>query len=316
MSKMSTDLVRVALNGPTMGTRWSVVAYLPSAQPTAPLQAALQAAVDRVDQQMSTWKPDSDLMRLNAAPLNHWVEMPPEIMTVLQSALSMGHASSGAFEIAMGDAVNAWGFGAAASDPDAVRNALKQPRRPSYETLELDPAGGRVRKLVPMSLDLSGIAKGFGTDQLAQTLKDQGISQALAGIDGELRALGDQPGDKPWSVAVERPDLNQRSTHSVLALRDISVATSGDYRHWLRVGDHLLSHTMDPARGAPLLHGPASVTVLAPNCMLADALATAFMVMPRPAANALARQMGVCALALCRSADGLRAETIGDFPAA
>lgn len=88
MSKMSTDLVRVALNGPTMGTRWSALLYLPEGTETAPLTAALQAAVERVDAQMSLWRAGSDLNRLNAAPEGEWVALGAEIVEVLHLGLT------------------------------------------------------------------------------------------------------------------------------------------------------------------------------------------------------------------------------------
>mgnify|MGYP000850993955 CR=1 FL=1 len=293
MPKTSTDLARQVLNGPTMGTRWSVVFYAPPETDVRSLRADLQAAVDQVDVQMSTWRPDSDLMRLNAAPLETWVPLPAQLTEVLDTALKIGRLSDGAFEIAMGDAIAAWGFGPAPADPQAIRAARTRHRRPSFETLDLDLPGLRARKSAPMQLDLSGIAKGYGVDRLTCVLRDHGIARALAGIDGELRALGPHPDGRGWSVALERPDFTARATHSMFELHDIAIATSGDYRHWVDVGARRLSHTMDPARGAPLLDGPASVTVLAPSCMQADALASAFMVLGEAAGRALAARLGV-----------------------
>lgn len=292
MPKISSDLVRRALNGPTMGTRWSVVLFAPAAADLGALAAALQAAVDEVDAQMSTWRPESDLMRFNAAPEGVWQALPARLLQVLEAALQIGRQTGGAFEIAMGDAVAAWGFGPAPADAVAIRAALACPRRPSFETLELDLAAGRARKSAPMRLDLNGIAKGYGTDRLAEVLIAHGVTHALAAIDGELRAIGAQPDGRGWAVAVERPDPALRAAEGVLELRDIAVATSGDYRHRVRVGDRELSHTMDPRRGAPVLDGPASVTVLAQSCMQADALASAFMVLGE-AGRALAERLGV-----------------------
>ncbi|HRO16519.1 MAG TPA: FAD:protein FMN transferase, partial [Paracoccus sp. (in: a-proteobacteria)] len=110
MPKTFTDRARHALNGPTMGTRWSALFHAAAGFDPAPVRGALQAAVDRVDAQMSNWKPDSDLMRLNRAAPRAWVELPDGLMAVLQSALAIGRASGGAFDIGVGDAVAAWGF--------------------------------------------------------------------------------------------------------------------------------------------------------------------------------------------------------------
>ncbi|WP_444460675.1 FAD:protein FMN transferase [Rhodobacter capsulatus] len=289
---MSTETARLVLNGATMGTRWALTLHPEPGFDPAPLRAACQAEVDRIDAQMSTWKPESDLMRFNAAPPGEWRDLPPELMEVLQEALFIGRESGGAFEIAMGDAVRAWGFGPVPADEAAIRAAMAKPRRPSFEVLELDPAQGRARKHAEMSLDLCGIAKGYGVDRLIAAARAAGITCALAAIDGELRAIGKPPGDRGWAVALERPDFGHRAIHAMFELTDLAIATSGDYRHWVRVGDRHLAHTMDPARGAPLIGGPASATVLAESCIRADALASACMVLGESRGRALAARLG------------------------
>lgn len=297
---------RHALNGATMGTRWSALFFMPPGFDPAPLQAALQSAVDEVDAQMSTWKPDSDLMRLNAAPVGGWIAVPDRLRDVLRLGLDIGRASGGAFDIAVGAAVRAWGFGAAAATPEAIRAAMAAPPAPAHETLEIGE--GWVRKSGPVTLDLNGIAKGYGVDRLADTLCDHGITSGLVGIDGEMRALGLRPDGHAWTIAVESPDPTCRRPQSILALDSASVATSGDYRHWVMVGDRRLSHTMDPARGAPLARPPASVTVVARTCAEADAWATALMVLGSDRGTEMARRQGLDALFLLRTEDGLVSE--------
>lgn len=302
MSKMSTEPVRHALNGPTMGTRWSALFHAAPGFDPAPVHAALQAAVDAVDTQMSTWKPDSALMRLNRAPVGEWQDIPADLARVLTLALAVGRASGGAFDIGMGDAVRAWGFGPQAADPQAIRAAMQASRRPVQDALELD--GTRARKTAPLALDLNGIAKGHGVDRLAEVLSSFGIQNALVGIDGEMRAMGLRPDGTPWTIAVEAPDRDRRAPHSLLTLQDAAVATSGDYRHWVTVQGRTLAHTMDPRRGAPLLSSPASVSVIAPTCAMADAWATALMVLGVDAGASLARQSGLDALFLTREDAG------------
>jgi thiamine biosynthesis lipoprotein len=310
MSKMSTDLKRIALNGPTMGTRWTALFFVSPGFDHAPVQAALQAAVDTVDAQMSTWKPDSDLMRLNAAPVGESRDIPFELAGVLALGLDIGRASGGAFDIGQGDAVRAWGFGPATADPAAIRAAMQAARRPAHEVLEL--IGTKARKTAPLSLDLNGIAKGYGVDCLAEVLLAHGIRDALLGIDGEMRAMGLRPDGSPWTIAVEAPDRDRRAPHSVLTLQDAAVATSGDYRHWITIQGRHLSHTMDPGRGAPLLTSPASVTVIAPTCAAADAWATALMVMGVDAGADLARRARLDALFLVRDdAGGVQSIGVG-----
>ncbi|MFD1475562.1 FAD:protein FMN transferase [Ancylobacter polymorphus] len=304
MSRTSTELARHALNGPTMGTRWSALFHAPAGFDAGTVRSALQAAVDEVDAQMSTWKPDSELMRLNGTPAGQWVSVPARLLDVLRLGLAIGRASGGAFDIGMGDAVIAWGFGAAQASPNRIRSAIKARRVPAHDALEID--GTRVRKRVPITLDLNGIAKGYGVDRLAGVLGSFGIRDGLVGIDGEMRAMGLRPDGEAWTVAVEQPDPERRAPHSLLSLEDCAVATSGDYRHWIDVQGRNLSHTMDPARGAPLAQSPASVTVLAPTCAEADAWATALMVLGADDGGELARRLGIDALFLLRGACGIR----------
>ncbi len=311
MSKMSTERVRFALNGPTMGTRWSALFFAPDGFDPAPVQAALQAATGEVDAQMSTWNAGSDLMRLNAAPVGTQVMVPDRLSEVLRLGLEIGLASGGACDIGMGDAVTAWGFGPEAAAPERIRSAMTAKRVPAHQALEIDRTTGLVRKTSPLALDLNGIAKGYGVDRLAETLAAHGIGDALVGIDGEMRALGLRPDGEAWTIAVESPDPNRRATHSILALQDAAVATSGDYRHWVGVQGRRLSHTMDPARGAPLIASPASVTVVARTCAEADAWATACMVKGSLEGATLARRSNLSALFIDREGDHLRETRVG-----
>lgn len=311
-----TPLQRCTLNGETMGTRYSAVFFAPAGIDLDAIGAALFAGVDRVDRQMSTWKADSDLSRLNAAPLQQWQPVPPQLWTVLDAALRVGRESGGAFDIGVGDVVNAWGFGPAAPQPNAqeIRALGQRSHRPASDLLEMDAAQQRVRKQGALALDLSGIAKGYGVDALARCLDGFGIRHYLVGIDGEMRAKGSKPGGQPWAVAIEKPVRHVRDVMGVMELADAAIATSGDYRHWFEVAGQHYAHTMHPVRGRPLdehSNRLASVTVVMPSCMLADAWATALLVMGAPAAAQLAQQQGMTVLLVLRDAcDGEAFEQI------
>ena len=311
MSKMSTDPVRHALSGPTMGTRWSALFWAEPGFDVARIRSGLQAAVDEVDAQMSIWKTDSALMLLNRAPIGEAVPIPAMIEQVLQLGVAIGKASGGAFDMGVGDAVSAWGFGPGSASQDSIRAAMSARRASVAEALTF--SHGAVTKRTAIMLDLNGIAKGFGVDRLAESLSAFGVRDALVGIDGEMRALGGRPDGQPWTVAVEKPDPDRRAPHSVLALTNCAVATSGDYRHFVTVDGRRLSHTIDPKRGAPLLQPPASVTVIAPSCAVADAWATALMVLGPAEGSALARKIGLEALFLLRDErDTVRARGVGN----
>jgi len=168
-----------------------------------------------------------------------------------------------------------------------------------------------VCKLSPLTLDLSGIAKGYAVDRMMAVLGSFGITDALVGLDGEMRACGARPDGQAWTVAVERPDYETRAPLSMIELTDAAVATSGDYRHWVETGGKRLSHTMDPACGGPTRDTPASVTVLAKTCMEADAWATALMVSGQQKGAIWAKEFGLTAVFIHRDGDGFRQRHIG-----
>ena len=318
MPKTCSDPRRLALHGPTMGTRWSVTCDAAPDTDVQALQTALAAAVQRVDVQMSPWLPGSDLNRLNHAPVGAWVTLPAEILEVLVCALDVCRLSAGAFDPAAGALVDAWGFGAVRDAPDAeairtATSAAPVARTPTYEALELDSGMLRARKHAPVHLDLCGIAKGYAVDRMADVLRQNGVPHALVALDGELRAVGGQADGQPWAVAVESPETGRRAVHSVVELQDLAVATSGDYRHYLQVGDARLAHTMDTRRGAPVRNEVASVTVLARQCMHADAWATALLVAGPGEGLALAQRMGLEALWMLRRGNGLVTLGLGRF---
>lgn len=304
----SPALQRHSLSGETMGTRYTALFYAEPQVDELAIGSGLFEAVDKVDQQMSTWKPGSDLSQLNAAPEHEWRALPKELIVVLTTALRVGHQSKGAFDIAVGDLVNAWGFGPAEHQPTAQQiGALKnQVRRPATDALEIDALRGQVRKRTATTLDLSGIAKGFAVDELARCLDSWGITHYLVGIDGEMRARGLKPDGQPWVVAIEKPNRGVREVMGVMDLSDAAIATSGDYRHWVEVDGRQYSHTMHPTRGALLTNNLAAVTVVASSCMLADAWATALMVLGEDAGPELAQARGMDAVFVLREGQAFR----------
>ncbi|MDB1108526.1 FAD:protein FMN transferase [Pseudomonas extremaustralis] len=306
--KTSTETQRYSLNGETMGTRYTALFYAEAGLDTDAINRALAQAVGRVDQQMSTWKADSDLNRLNAAPEQVWLPVPEELATVLAAALRVGQQSGGAFDIAVGDLVEAWGFGPGASsvteqplDTLAPRSALS-----ANAALTVDTQRHQVRKRAPLQLNLNAIAKGFGVDELARCLDGFGLTDYLVGIDGEMRARGSKPDAQPWVVAIEKPCRGVREVMGVMELCDAAIATSGDYRHWIDVKGRHYAHTMNPATGAPLCNNVAAVTVVAASCMLADAWATALMVLGESEGPRVAQARGMDALFVLREGDQLR----------
>lgn len=247
-------------------------------------------------------------MLMNWVPVGTSFDLPEQLATVLETALEVGRASGGAFDIGVGDLVSAWGFGpgAGALDPGAIATASAGRRTPAHLALELDPIRRRACKRAPITLDLSGIAKGYGVDELARALESHGISSYLVSIDGELRAGRPKPDGSRWRVAVERPELGHRAAAGVIEIADAALATSGDYRHFVEHHHVRYGHTIDPRQQAPLRNGPAAVTVRAETAMHADAWATALMVLGPERGSELASALGLEVLFAKRETDTAR----------
>ncbi len=322
MSKTSIEwlpahgVIECRSHGPTMGTRYSARFVAPPQADVRTIEARLAAAVTAVDAQMSNWKPDSDLSRINRAGPGVWIPAPQALVSVLQRAAQIGHETGNAFNAAVGDRVSAWGFGPAAALPcaqPAGPAASSLPCAPLDQLLEIDTAGLRVRKHGEFALDLCGIAKGHGADELGRVLNEHGLGAWIVGIDGELRMQGHRPDGSGWAVALERPQEGARQAMGVIELNDASIATSGDYRHVTWVAGQRITHTMDPRTGAPVSNTLAAVTVVCERCVDADAYATALMVLGEPAGLALARQLGLDALFVTRTPQGLATSGTGSF---
>lgn len=298
------------LSGPAMGSRWTARLACSEAE-AARLTPLCAAAVEAVEQATSNWRADSDLARLNAAEVGAWVDVPPHLHAVLAKGIAVGHASDGLFDIGIGSLVQAWGFGPAEgkADEGAIAAHLGKPLR-GYARLEVE--GDLVRKTAAVTVDLSGIAKGYGVDVLAATLRQAGESAALCGLDGELVAMGRRPDGKPWAVALEDPDPARRAGRSMIELSDRAIATSGSYRHFVTLGKLRVSHTMNPRRGGPAVSPLASVSVLHDSCMEADAWATVLMVLGDKAGPEFARARGIEAIFLTEA----RSEILTGFAAA
>lgn len=297
--KTSTNGQTLRLNGPTMGTRFAVEAFAPAELDSAELLRALQAQVDRLDRQLSTWRADSELMRFNRAPLNQWQTLSEELFELLLAALRVEHLSAGAFDCAVGDWVRDWGFsGEPAQTPPPVRVKVS-----ARQALSLDLEGRRVLKKYPVSLDLCGIAKGYAVDQLSRYLERQGINRYLVSLDGELRAGLAKPDGSDWCIALEEPREGVRAAHALLGIEQMAVASSGDYRQGYWQGSRRISHTIDPARGEPLDSVLCAVTVLCASATYADAWATALLVSGPERGRQLALEQGLAAIFLVRQAN-------------
>ncbi|WP_343064739.1 FAD:protein FMN transferase [Marilutibacter spongiae] len=270
------------LAGQSMGTTWQVT--VASDRDEAALRAGIQGQLDEVVAEMSTWEAGSDISRFNAAPAGTAQVLPEGFFRVLQAALALAADTGGAYDPTVGPLVNLWGFGPDGerlAAPTGAAIAAARPRT-GWQRLAIDPARRVAIQPGGLYVDLSSIAKGYAVDRVADYLDASGSTAWLVEVGGELRARGRHPEGRAWHVAVERPDPQDgtaRDDGIVVALEDLAMATSGDYRHFFDDAGQRYSHTIDPRTARPVAHALASVTVLHRDCMQADALATAMSVL-------------------------------------
>lgn len=278
-----------------MGTEWraQVVAAPPE------LAGAFEESLAQSIAALSQWEPDSALLRFNRTALGEWVTLHPILAEVLSAALSISAASGGAFDPTTGAVSDLWGFGASGRradvpDDEAVALALAQS---GADGIELD--GTRARRTRDVALDLSGIGKGHAVDRLAATCRAHGFADFLIEIGGEFVGGGIRPDGQPWWVELENPPLITLPSLRIAAC-DVAVATSGDYRRYVPVGTARLGHTLDPRTGRPITNGVVAVSVIAADCMTADAWATALTVLGVEAGLAIADREGLAARIVTR----------------
>jgi len=309
-----TDGVVRHFGGTGMGTSWSVQLVAPADNPGDDFQIGLQLQLDDVVAQMSHWEADSDLSRFNRAPAGSWHLLPQAFFDVLAFALKVSGESRGAYDPCAGALVNLWGFGPhgrfGADDfvPPSDAQIGDALRERAARHIQLDRDKSSALQPGGVQLDFSAVAKGYAVDRLSYYLWSKGIRHYLVEVGGELRGLGFKPDGQPWWVRLEDAADDEGASvpdEMVLALHGLAVATSGDYRRYFVRDGQRYSHTIDPRKGTPIDNSVASVTVLHPLCMAADAWSTALTVLgpddglalaeaQKLAARFVVREYGVC----------------------
>ncbi|PZX58372.1 thiamine biosynthesis lipoprotein [Algoriphagus ratkowskyi] len=274
---------KMTISGKTMGTTYNVT-YLD--EKSRDLQTSIDSLLVVFNQNLSTYIPDSELSRFNLGDtLNFNL---PYLLPVLEASKKVYKNTNGAFDPTVGPLVNIWGFGPSGpelKDSVDIKNLLASV---GFTKIEFDQK--QLRKKVPgVYLDFSAIAKGYGSDVVANFLNSKGISDYLVEIGGELVAHGTNEKGELWKVGVNRPEESASAADliSIIALQDRGMATSGNYRNYYVRDSVKISHTINPSTGYPVNHTLLSATVLAKDCMTADAYATAIMVMGKDKAIAL-----------------------------
>lgn len=305
--KSETGAFEWSFSGPTMGTAYTVKVVAGELDDSAKLaiHESIRSAVDRVDASMSTYKPGSELSIFNRLEVST-LAVSNGLLDVVSAALEVAALSDGALDITIGPLVDAWGFGpdGPGSVPtDAEIDVLR--RVVGWQKLSVDSEAGTLTKAsLGLRVDLSAIAKGYAVDQVFEDILQLGYGNVMVEIGGEVRTAGLNGNGSVWRIGVERPDTVERTAGHAIDLSDQALATSGDYRNYYEVEGRRVSHTIDPRSARPVEHDLASVSVVAPTCMSADAWATALNVLGPEKGFEVAEGQGLAALFIVRSGDG------------
>ena len=278
----------IVLHGRTMGTTYNVKYWAASeSAPAGPkLQRTIDALLSTIDEQMSTWRADSELSQFNAAPANTWFAVSPATAAVAARALELHELTGGASDVTVGPALRLWGFGSGGD------KSHKPATRPSETQLaaarKLVGANRlRVRNTPPalrkdidgLEVDLSSIAPGYAVDAIVDLLASEGIENAMVELGGEVRGVGRRSDGKPWRIGVQSPPPRGDAVACVVPLAGLAVATSGDFHNVRMIDGRRYTHIIDPRTCEPVPYRGASITVVAETCFAADGVATALFVM-------------------------------------
>jgi len=304
--KGGTDIVE--LSGSTMGTNYSVTAldHTRTLDKKA-LHEALEAVLADVNKQMSNWDSTSEVSRFNAHKSTAPLQVSQGLADVVTASREIHDASDGQFDITLGPVIEAWGFGAknAGLRPGSDTAAMAAAMEAAGETHGLTVNGTLLSKQNPdAQIYLPSIGKGYGVDQLAAVVRSFGVDDFMVEIGGDLYVSGRNADSMDWQIGIETPDSVSKTAFQIASVSNLGMATSGDYRNYFERDGERFSHIIDAHTGRPITHKTASVTVLAENTMLADAWATAMLVLGTKRGLEVANQRDMAVLFIDRDAVG------------
>ena len=292
------------LSGKTMGTTYSI--SVPAQHADETLAVTIEQRLEDLENIFSTWRDDSEISQFNASRSNDWFPCSAELAEVVAASIRIHSLTNGAFEITLGPLIERWGFDTAEVTIPPSKEELSVLMRSvgtaHLQTRESPPA---IRKRLPDTvINLSGIAKGYAVDFIAGLLEAQGLELYMVEIGGEVRTKG-RNDDRPWRIAIARPQPGKPRAQRIVEIKTASIATSGGYQNSLELLDKSYIHILDPATGKPVKSQTASVTVIdEASTMRADALATALMVMPVEDALRLADRRDIAAYFIVLAKEG------------
>lgn len=238
------------------------------------------AEIERIENLLSRFKPESEISRINADANIRATKVSPGTIDLIEKSILFSRLTDGAFDITIYPLMQLWGF-----DKDGERRLPKSEElsqalaKVGYQYIDLAQETGTVFLAQKgMCLDLGAIAKGFAVDKAIAVLKQEGINRALVNAGGDIYALGKPDKSKKWRIAVQHPRKPGAYLTS-LEIEDTALATSGDYQKFVEIGAKRYNHIINPQTGLPCENSICSVTILAEDCLTADALATSVFIL-------------------------------------
>ncbi|MFT5575254.1 MAG: thiamine biosynthesis lipoprotein [Bermanella sp.] len=304
------------ISGDTMGTQYHISALPPKDFDTEVAAKDVDALLMAFSHITSTYILDSEVNRLSAFPLDETRKISHILSDILLISMEVSWITGGAFDVTVSPLVDLWGFGAEQREQNipaasAIAAALEEV---GFQHLQLDVTEPKVKLSRPLRVDLSGVAKGYGVDMVAQWLERQGIDDYLVDIGGEIRAAGKSPRGDDWRVGIEKPaGLINAGVSEAIRVGGVGLATSGDYRNYFEKDGKRYSHTINPKTGYPISHTTASVTVIAETSAYADALATGLLVLGAEKSLALAETHGIAVYLIEKTGDGFKSSYSSAF---
>lgn len=265
------------ISGETQGTTYNITVEYKKGED---LKAEIEDVLSDFDMSLSTYEPTSIISRVNSNDED--VGLDEKFIRVFNEAHEVYQSTGGAFDITVAPIVNAWGFGFTPGMD--VDSALIDSLLMYVGMDKVNLADNKIVKDDPsVMLDVNAIAQGYSVDVMAEFLDSKKINNYLVEIGGELRCKGKNPKGSDWKIGIDRPEEGNitpgAKLQAVIALKTKSLATSGNYRKFYEMDGIKYAHSIDPKTGYPVLSRLLSATVLADECITADAYATAFMVM-------------------------------------
>ena len=303
------------IQGRTMGTTYHIKIVTGYFQGVSGLKEKIEKRLVEINTAMSTYQKDSEISRFNKFnQAGTKFEILEDFYRVMKTAQTIYRLSDGAWDGTVNPLVDLWGFGSG-----GAKNKVPLGSKISallsnigFENIEVLEPGFLLKKRAAVTLDLSSIAKGYGVDQVAATIRKEGFQHYLVEIGGEVFASGYSKDGKLWRIGINRPQADAAfdEVYKVVTLYNRAFATSGDYRNFFVVDGIRYAHIIDPRTGYPISNGVVSVTIIADTCTFADGLATAIMVMgPEKGLDLINRLDAVEGLIIVEQMDG----SLSDF---